>query len=53
MLVSVFLTLFVVPAVYALFARKTRSPHHVSRLVDRMMTGSSGATSLHRGDEPG
>jgi multidrug efflux pump len=53
MLVSVFLTLFVVPAVYALFARKTRSPHHVSRLVDRMMTGGSGAPSLHRGDEPG
>jgi multidrug efflux pump len=40
MLVSVFLTLFVVPAVYALFARKTRSPHHVSRLVDRLMAGS-------------
>jgi multidrug efflux pump len=41
MLVSVFLTLFVVPAVYALFARKTQSPHHMSRLVDRLMAGSS------------
>jgi multidrug efflux pump len=52
MLVSVFLTLFVVPAVYALFARKTRSPHHVSRLVDRMMAGA-GAPSPLRRDEPG
>jgi multidrug efflux pump len=52
MLVSVFLTLFVVPAVYALFARKTRSPHHVSRLVDRMMAGASAPSPLRR-DEPG
>jgi len=44
MLVSVFLTLFVVPAVYALLARKTRSPQHVSRLVDRLMAGSPGGS---------
>ena len=43
MLVSVFLTLLVVPTVYALVARRTRSPQHVSRLVDRLM-GSIGAT---------
>ncbi len=36
-LVSVFLTLFAVPAVYSLFARRTRSPQHVSRLVDRLL----------------
>src|SRR5690606_41142491 len=37
MLVAVFLTLLAVPTVYALLARRTRSPQHVSRLVDRMM----------------
>jgi multidrug efflux pump len=38
-LVSVFLTLFVVPAVYSLVARKTKSPHYMSDLVDRLMSG--------------
>jgi multidrug efflux pump len=37
MLVSVFLTLFAVPMVYAILARRTQSMHHVSRLVDRLM----------------
>ncbi len=41
-LVSVFLTLFVVPAVYSLVARKTKSPRYMSDLVDRLM-GASGA----------
>ncbi|HLF11332.1 MAG TPA: efflux RND transporter permease subunit [Gammaproteobacteria bacterium] len=41
MLVSVFLTVLVVPTVYAVLARKTRSPQHVSRLVDRLM-GTTG-----------
>ncbi|HTE42625.1 MAG TPA: efflux RND transporter permease subunit, partial [Steroidobacteraceae bacterium] len=36
-LVSVFLTLLVVPAVYSLFARRTKSPEHVSRLVDESL----------------
>ena len=45
MTVAVFLTLFAVPAVYALLARKTRSPQHVSRLVDRLMGGAPGAPS--------
>jgi hypothetical protein len=35
-LVSVFLTLFVVPAVYSLVARRTRSSGHTTRLVDRL-----------------
>jgi multidrug efflux pump len=37
MMVSVFLTLLAVPTIYAILARKTRSPRHVSRLVDRLM----------------
>jgi multidrug efflux pump len=42
MTVAVFLTLFAVPVVYSLLARKTRSPQHVSRLVDRLMGGAGG-----------
>jgi multidrug efflux pump len=36
-IVSVFLTLFAVPAVYSVVARRTRSPQHVSRMLDRLM----------------
>ncbi|HUQ53741.1 MAG TPA: efflux RND transporter permease subunit [Gammaproteobacteria bacterium] len=43
MTVAVFLTLFAVPTVYALLARKTKSPQHVSRLVDRLMGAPGGA----------
>jgi multidrug efflux pump subunit AcrB len=35
--VSVFLTLLVVPAVYAIFARSTQSPQYVSRKVDALL----------------
>ena len=45
MMVAVFLTLFAVPTVYAILARKTRSPQHVSRLVDRLMGGQAGGGS--------
>jgi multidrug efflux pump len=41
MTVAVFLTLFAVPTFYSLLARKTRSPQHVSRLVDRLMGGGA------------
>jgi multidrug efflux pump len=34
--VSAFLTLFVVPALYVMFARRTSSPQHVSRAIDRL-----------------
>jgi threonine/homoserine/homoserine lactone efflux protein len=44
MTVAVFLTLFAVPTVYGLLARKTRSPQHVSRLVDRLMGGAAAGT---------
>jgi multidrug efflux pump subunit AcrB len=40
-LVSVFLTLLAVPAAYSLFARRTRSPQHVSRMLDRMLGGDT------------
>src|SRR5512138_571609 len=36
-IVSVFLTLFAVPAVYSIIARKTRSPQYVGRMLDRLM----------------
>jgi multidrug efflux pump len=45
MTVAVFLTLFAVPTVYGLLARKTKSPQHVSRLVDRLMGGGAGGVS--------
>jgi len=36
-IVSVFLTLFAVPAVYSVVARRTRSPEHVSRMLDEAL----------------
>ena len=42
-----FLTLFVVPAVYSLIARKTKSPHYMSDLVDKLMSKSD-----KKGDVP-
>jgi len=44
MIVSVFLTLFVVPAVYSLVAKRTKSSDHTTRLVDRLL----GATTEER-----
>lgn len=49
MLVSAFLTLLVVPTVYALVARNTRSPQHVSRLVDRLMGAAAGGSGTAAG----
>jgi multidrug efflux pump len=34
--VSVFLTLFLIPAVYALLARSTRSPEHIAREIEEL-----------------
>ena len=34
--ISALLTLFIVPALYALLARKTKSPQHVARMIDSM-----------------
>jgi multidrug efflux pump len=36
-IVSVFLTLFAVPAVYSILARRTRSPQHVGRMLDKLL----------------
>jgi multidrug efflux pump len=38
---SLALTLYVVPALYALIARNTKSPHHVSDLLDRLSSAST------------
>jgi multidrug efflux pump len=42
--ISMVLTLFVVPAVYALIARNTRSPQYVSRMIDKLTAGDSAGT---------
>jgi hypothetical protein len=34
--ISALLTLFIVPPLYALFAKNTSSPQRVSRLIDQM-----------------
>ena len=41
-IVSVFLTLLAVPAVYSIFARRTRSPQVVSKRLDRLLGEVSG-----------
>jgi multidrug efflux pump len=44
-MVSVFLTLLAVPAVYSLIARNTRSPHYMSQLVDKLLGRSAPAAA--------
>jgi multidrug efflux pump len=39
--ISVFLTLFVVPAVYVLLARRTASPEHVARQIEELQKAAS------------
>ncbi|MEZ5565595.1 MAG: efflux RND transporter permease subunit [Gammaproteobacteria bacterium] len=34
--ISVFLTLYLIPALYVMIARKTQSPQHVGRLIDKL-----------------
>jgi multidrug efflux pump len=46
--ISVFLTLGVVPAVYTLVARNTRSPQTISRLLDKLRAAVPGATAEAR-----
>jgi multidrug efflux pump len=43
---SMLLTLFVVPAVYALIARKSHSPEHVSRVVEKLRASVAGRGSV-------
>ncbi|MBT8072376.1 MAG: efflux RND transporter permease subunit [Xanthomonadales bacterium] len=40
--ISAVLTLFVVPALYVLFARSTSSPQHVSRVIERLRETTAG-----------
>jgi multidrug efflux pump len=40
--ISAALTLFIVPALYALFARRTSSPQAVSRMIEQMQTATTG-----------
>ncbi|MGH8264911.1 MAG: efflux RND transporter permease subunit [Steroidobacteraceae bacterium] len=42
--ISMVLTLFVVPAVYLLVARNTRSPQYVSRMIDKLTAGGSASS---------
>ena len=44
--ISAILTLFVVPALYVLFARKTSSPQHVSRAIERLREKTAGESSV-------
>ncbi|NND45538.1 MAG: efflux RND transporter permease subunit, partial [Xanthomonadales bacterium] len=43
--ISAILTLFVVPALYVLFARSTSSPQHVTRMIERLRSGTGGEAS--------
>jgi multidrug efflux pump len=42
--VSVFLTLFIVPAIYVLLARQTKSPEHISRQIEDLKKAIRPAT---------
>jgi len=37
--ISVFLTLFLIPAMYTMLARNTHSPEHVSRMIEKLREG--------------
>jgi multidrug efflux pump len=50
--VSAVLTLFIVPSLYALFARKTSSPQRVSRLIEQLQR-SAHLEDAARAKEPG
>jgi multidrug efflux pump len=48
--VSAALTLFLVPALYALFARKTSSPQRVSRLIEQLQRASRSEEEARNAD---
>jgi multidrug efflux pump len=43
--ISVFLTLYLIPAIYVLLARSTKSPEYVSRIIDRLKRDAAVAAS--------
>ena len=45
---SAVLTLFVVPSLYVLFARRTSSPHAVSNVIERLRESPAGDESLNQ-----
>lgn len=48
-LISVFLTLFLISAVYALLARKTQSPAHIARQVEALQQKTASLPSASGG----
>jgi len=53
-MISVFLTLAVVPAVYTLVARNTQSPQTIARLLERLRSATpTAAAAPAAGTEPG
>jgi multidrug efflux pump len=47
--VSVFLTLFLIPAIYALLARRTTSPEHIARQVEELKRSTPPLVEAKRG----
>ena len=47
--VSVFLTLFLIPPIYALFARRTTSPEHIARQVEELKRSTPRLAGVNRG----
>jgi multidrug efflux pump len=43
--ISVFLTLYLIPALYVLIARQTRSPEYISRLIDKLKRDTPGGVA--------
>ena len=41
--ISVFLTLYLIPAIYVLLARKTQSPEHISREIEKLQLDDTGS----------
>ena len=52
-MISVFLTLLVVPAVYAIVARSTKSPETVARMLEKLRAAVPGRTAGGAGDAGG
>ncbi len=49
---SCLLTLYIVPTMYALMARSSRSPEYVSRMIERLRKGRSGPTKSDPAEPP-
>jgi hypothetical protein len=47
--ISAVLTLFIIPALYVLFAKRTHSPQHMSLIIEKLRSGIGG--DQLRGDQ--